>query len=116
MLGLGLLVCGVVLIGRGVRTWRDAPAVSFAPWTRSGRIAGRVALVPAGLLVYVLSADDVGFLPTATLVLAALMVSLGRRVWPSLGLAVVATLLIQIMFGELLRVPLPWGVLRGLGL
>jgi putative tricarboxylic transport membrane protein len=54
---------------------------------------------------------QLGFLPTASLLLLALFtvlkVSLGR----ALFFAVVASLLVHFAFYKLLRVPLPWGLL-----
>jgi putative tricarboxylic transport membrane protein len=59
------------------------------------------------------AANWLGFLPTALLILLALFAVL--RVPPGRGvvIAVIATLAIHFAFYKLLRVPLPWGVLKG---
>ena len=71
-------------------------------------------LIAAGLLVvaYILWADALGFLLLAPLVLAAWLWALGLRPLPAAALAIVASLVIWFAFYKLLRVPLPWGVLK----
>ena len=110
LLGVGLGVCGIVLIIAGRRHGLQRRAVVLAPWTRSRRARRRALLVPIGILCYVTAAPTFGFVLTATAILSTLMMALDRRLLPSLLVAVVSAVAIQLLFGSLLRVPLPPGV------
>ncbi|MGE5792464.1 MAG: tripartite tricarboxylate transporter TctB family protein, partial [Bacteroidota bacterium] len=66
----------------------------------------------AVLVLYIVAAAPLGFIPTATICLVALFLKLRVRVLPAIVVAIVATLLIHTLFYKLLRVPLPWGVLE----
>lgn len=71
---------------------------------------GLVVLV-ASVLFYMLAADKLGFLLTATLILTAMFYVLRVPLGRSLLIAIIASLLIHFAFYKLLRVPLPWGLL-----
>jgi putative tricarboxylic transport membrane protein len=107
LVGLGLLVCGVMLVWRSRGASRiDRPAPPPLEQVRPALV------VAAVVLLYVLAAEAVGFLLIAPLVLLAVFRALHVR-WPTaLGWAVVGTLVVHLMFYKVLRVPLPWGVIR----
>jgi len=116
LLGVGLVVCGVIL---GVRGWRArigaGPGARWSEmpgWSRSPRHALGFTVLVAVNLLYLWGVDLLGFVITGALYLTALFwvlrVPRGRIV----PLALVLTLLIHFAFYKLLRVPLPWGLLQ----
>lgn len=111
LIAAGLCVGGVVLMVRGWHARAAAPWVRFEGWTQSPRhVLGLVVLV-ASVLFYMLAADKLGFLLTATLILTAMFYVLRVPLGRSLLIAIIASLLIHFAFYKLLRVPLPWGLL-----
>ena len=64
------------------------------------------------IAAYVLLGDALGFVVVAPAILVGLFVVFGVRPLHAAGLAVVASLVIWYVFYKLLRVPLPWGVLK----
>ena len=107
MAGLGL-----VLVVRGLRAggpW----AVPF-DWLGSPRHVANFALVVAVLVAYILTSDWLGF-PVAGF--AALLILLlwlrGPAHWlQAVIVSLVCVVGMQAFFGEVLRVPLPWGLLQ----
>jgi putative tricarboxylic transport membrane protein len=63
------------------------------------------------VVFYILAANQLGFLPTAFLMLVALFKALQVKWSRALLVAVIATLVVHFAFYKLLRVPLPWGIL-----
>ncbi len=108
----GLAACGVLLVARGVRS----RAALFTPgeWVRRPRpLAGFVSVI-AGLALYVVLSNPLGFHVTSILLLLAWLRILGTR-WPvAIPVAIVAPILIHLAFYKMLRIPLPWGVLERL--
>jgi len=73
---------------------------------------GRVAGILAGLLLYALALEALGYLVTTFLLLSAFLAVLGHRRWAVvLAFAVLATGGSYALFSLWLRVPLPRGVL-----
>jgi len=113
LIASGLCIGGVLLVARG---WRERAAQAWLvwdDWVRSPRHVLALAVLLGSVVFYILAADKLGFLLTASLVLAALFLVLRVKPLTALSLAVVATLLVHFAFYKLLRVPLPWGVLKG---
>jgi putative tricarboxylic transport membrane protein len=110
LLGAGLIVCGMILVWKGLATRRaGAPWFEIAPWLRSPRHVTSFVLVCALLAVYILAAETVGFIPIAFASLAILFLWLGTPPVRALVIAVIATFAIYWFFATLLRVPLPRG-------
>ena len=116
LLGVGLAVCGLLLVVRGLRAraagragaeWMALPA-----WARAPRQRLAFAVLVGVNVFYLVLVDRLGFVLTGTVYLAALMWVLRVRASRILPLALVLTLLIHYAFYKLLRVPLPWGVLQ----
>jgi putative tricarboxylic transport membrane protein len=82
------------------------PLVTARPTNRSGPIA-TMAGVLAAILFYGVASERLGFVATAALMLAGLMVSLRVRPSVAILIAVVAGGLTYQLFGVWLRVPLP---------
>ena len=110
LIAVGLGVCGIALVMQGTRS--GVPWIALAEWTRSRRaVAGFVSVI-AGLALYVVAAGPLGFHLTAIVLLLAWMRILGTRWSVAIIVAVVAPIVIHLVFYKLLRVPLPWGVLE----
>ena len=111
LLGIGLAACGALLVVRGARAG-GAPWVALAPWTRRARpVAGFVSVL-AGLALYVVLAEPLGFHLTGFLLVLAWTLVFGARPALAVPVAIAAPILIHLAFYKLLRVPLPWGVLE----
>jgi putative tricarboxylic transport membrane protein len=110
ILGVGLTLCGAVLIRNGLAARRaGAPWLEHAPWTRDPwRVTSFLATL-ALLVVYILASESVGFIPIALVFLLVLFVWLGVRFVPAVLTAVVTTIAIYWFFSTMLRVPLPRG-------
>ena len=130
VIGCGLALCGVVLLIGGVRQSRAMAAtrpeetasdsgqrsgaawLEFDEWVRRPRMVLNGALVIADLIFDALAVDRVGFFVTAIVFLTVLLLAFGVR-WRWIPvIAVAVTLGLHLVFYTLLRVPLPWGLLR----
>jgi putative tricarboxylic transport membrane protein len=114
LIAAGLCIAGVLLVARGWRERAAQPWLAWDAWVRSPRHVLALAVLLAAILFYIVAAEKLGFLLTAPLILGALFLVLRVRPAQALGLALVATLLVHFAFYKLLRVPLPWGVLKGI--
>ena len=110
LIAVGLCICGFLLVVRGLRQPRQAWLV-FDDWVRSPRHVAALLVLIGSMLFYIVAADRLGFLPTAVIILLAMLTVLRVPPGRSLAIALVATLLIHFAFYKLLRVPLPWGLL-----
>ena len=96
-----------------LRSWRGtAYADGVAAEATSLRDIASALLIVATVVAYIALADRLGFLLVAPLCLLAVFRVLRSGWLVSLGWAVGGTLLVHLAFYKLLRVPLPWGVLR----
>ena len=106
LVGTVLLACAAALFVRG---WRSK-APRGAP--RAAEQVTPALVVIGSVALYVLAADTLGFLLVAPLVLLAALKIFGVRWRPALWWAIGGTLVVHLAFYKLLRVPLPWGVIR----
>ena len=108
LVGIGLLACGLALMWR---SWRAA----VAPDAQRAAEQIRPALVVvAAMVLYGLAADRLGFLLVAPVVLVMVFRALQVSWRVALLAALAGTLAVFLVFYKLLRVPLPWGVIRPL--
>jgi len=114
IIGVVLFGCGVVLTVQGIAKWKTVPLIRLGEWAQMPRHIGNVVLVFVALIVYILFTDTVGFIPVSFLILAVMMNRFGARPWTSVGIALLATLVIHTAFYKFLLVPLPWGILEPL--
>jgi putative tricarboxylic transport membrane protein len=110
LIAAGLVVCGVLLALRSVR--QRGPWIVPGAWTRQPRAVAAFFSVPAGLAVYLVLADPLGFHLTGFLLLLGWTRVFGARWAVALPVAVIAPIVIHLAFYKLLRIPLPWGVLE----
>lgn len=106
-----LALSGVLMIIRGVAIRPRHPLVAVADWARSPRAAGAIALTLGVIVAYILVADTLGFVITATLMLAVMMLYLRVSVVTTLAASVATALIVEYTFGSLMRIPLPRGLL-----
>lgn len=112
ILGIGLVICGLLLIVTGIVQRREQPLLALGAWASSPQHVIGFLLVLGSLGFYVLLADDIGHFACSVIILFALIGYLGRRPLQALVISVVASVVIQMFFVEVLLVPLPWGVLE----
>lgn len=102
--GLGIVVLVILLASRGLR--KTASSDTFSWWG-----ARRVTVILAGILLYLLLAETLGFILTASVIVAFLMWHLAVR-WPvALAVSLAVVVAVYQIFAIYLRVPLPRGVL-----
>jgi putative tricarboxylic transport membrane protein len=120
LIGIGLVVSGgLIAASFGRRFEEDAEAVPAAleevgstrHHPRGLPAALRLVVPPALLLLYATVADTVGFLSTAGLMVLVLSLVLRARLRLAVPLAVLAPIGAQLLFGKLLGVALPPGLL-----
>jgi len=123
LIGLGLFVCGCVLILRGIlarrtRT-RGTANTDVVNWIDFGNVAEsshariNAALTVLFLLVYILLSDWIGFIPLSIVTISILLYRLGSSVYIACLVAIVTTVVLQFLFAKVLLVPLPAGWLQG---
>ena len=98
----------LILIVQGMRSWQGM--VTWSDWAHSHH--GPLNLITAfgGVLFYVFVADALGFIPTMAAILIVLFFILQVRWWLALLVTAAVTLGMDVMFVDLLKVPLPWGI------
>jgi putative tricarboxylic transport membrane protein len=112
LVSVGLAFFSVLLMLRGWQAHKPGDRfVSVAPWAADPYTRGNFLLAIVAIAVYVALDDYLGFIPLSIALLVALFMRQGVGWRRSLLVAVVATLAIQYLFGSLLRVPLPRGLL-----
>jgi putative tricarboxylic transport membrane protein len=108
LVGIGLAACGLGLV---VRSWRGTYADDAAT-PETGESFGSALVFVAAVAAYIGLADRLGFLLVAPVLLAVMFATLRVKTSHALLWAVVGTVVVHAAFYKLLRVPLPWGVLR----
>jgi putative tricarboxylic transport membrane protein len=110
ILGTGLIVCGAILVWRGVAARRAGERlITFADWTGRPGNAFAFALILGSILLYIFTSETVGFIPVAVVILAVLFLWFGVRWVVAIPTALVATWAIHWFFASAMRVPLPRG-------
>ena len=109
LVAAGLAVCGVLMIASGVL--QGGSVVAWADWAREPHGIRNVLVTAGAILFYIIAADTLGFMLTMAPILLLLFRLLAVGWLLSLVLAVLVTLAVQYIFGSVLYVPLPWGLL-----
>ena len=111
LIGIGLFVCGVILVIQGIAQRASEPMVSVGNWAQDkGNILNVIALL-GSIVFYILASNALGFIPTSMLILVMLLIRFGTRWTVSIVVAAITTLVIHTLFAKFLLVPLPWGIL-----
>jgi putative tricarboxylic transport membrane protein len=118
LLAVGLGVCGLILIARGLRARRaggDGSHWLLVPaWVRSPPQVLAFAVLIGINLFYLFAVQSLGFILTGFVYLTGLMWVLRVRLARVVPIALLMTLAIHYCFYKLLKVPLPWGLLQSL--
>jgi putative tricarboxylic transport membrane protein len=112
LIATGICITGLLLVVRGWRVRAEQRWLAWDDWVRSPRHIAALAVLLGSIVFYIAAANIVGFLPVAVVVLTAMFAVLRVPLGRALLIAVIATLVIHFAFYKLLRVPLPWGVLK----
>jgi putative tricarboxylic transport membrane protein len=111
LVGVGLLLCGLALVWRSRGAPADPGAGGGAEAAPRSRIGSSFVIV-AVTVGYIALADRLGFLLVAPIGLFATFKAFQVNTRTALLWSIGGTLLVHLAFYKLLRVPLPWGVLR----
>jgi putative tricarboxylic transport membrane protein len=120
VIGAGLVLCGLMIalgIGHSFEDEAEADLAAVQGPSQQAEPANLLrhrlrALLPPGLLLfYVYVADRIGFVPTAAIMIFASALTFGAKIRVALPLAALAPIAIHLIFYNLLRVPLPPGLL-----
>lgn len=112
LIGIGLMAVGALILVRAAWTLRGAVLVTAPEWLSSGRAALKFSIIPAAIVFYLFAVDPLGFLATATILLASIFVVNGVSARRGVPLAFVLAVVVNLVFASLLHVPLAWGVLE----
>lgn len=111
LIGIGLLVCGAILVVQGIAERGTVPVADIGGWAQDRGNLLNVALLLGSILLYILVSDAVGFIPLSLLILTTLLVRFGSSLGASLVIATATTFVIHTLFAKVLLVPLPWGIM-----
>ncbi|SJZ66063.1 tripartite tricarboxylate transporter TctB family protein [Consotaella salsifontis] len=111
-----LVGCGLALVGGGIviQSWRGLRATPFlvAPdWLASRKAFLRFWVLPFSIAFYMLAIGPFGFLGTATVLLAMILVVNDVSPLPAIGISLAVAMVVNIIFASFLHVPLSWGLL-----
>ena len=109
LVGAGLVLCAIGLVVRSLRAAARGAAPQAA---RPAEHYGSAAVIVGATIAYIVFADRAGFLLVVPPLLVVVFVALRVRLGAAIVWAVLGTLVVHVAFYKLLRVPLPWGVLR----
>ncbi|HEX5868117.1 MAG TPA: tripartite tricarboxylate transporter TctB family protein [Beijerinckiaceae bacterium] len=121
VIGIGLCLCGL-MIGFGIgRSFEEEAEVDLAAHsnqpTEDQVLAAhgplyhlRVLIPPALLIFYALAAEGLGFYVTTALMLLIATLAFGGRLRLAVPVALIAPVVVHLVFYKLLRVPLPAGL------
>ena len=109
LIALGLAGSGAMLVVSGLR--QHAPLVVWADWARERHGVRNVVIVILLVIFYIVASRRLGFILTTALLLLALLLRFRVRWTTAVAIAIVIPVIMQYLFGNLLLVPLPWGLL-----
>lgn len=115
VIGAGLILCGLILVGRGFASASPLRGVSLSEWTASGQRALGAATVIAVPLAFIWLLEPVGFLLLSAVSLFVLFQLVGVGMARAFAVSLAASLISYWLFAKLLRVPLPRGLTAFLG-
>lgn len=115
LLGAGIILCGVLLVIRGLAARASDRRLFMRPgWMSEGWRLGSVVLVFAVIFLSYQLYDRVGFVPVTLVSLSVMFIWFGVARGKALLFALIATVAVQLFFGRIMRVPLPLGWLLNL--
>lgn len=106
-----MLTGGLLLVLGDLRSFRWSEAVEIAPWLKTRGALWRVACVPGFTIAYILLSKPIGFPLVVPVLLTGFLTLTTGRPGRSLLVALGATAAIWFLFAQVLKVPLPLGLL-----
>lgn len=105
---------GVILIFKGLKTLRVTGWYELDEWAGKRNSYITLAVIFLSLLFYIFFSELLGFILTSILILLAMLLwTRGKRYFlSSVIISVCFSILIFFVFGRLMRIPLPVGVLQ----
>lgn len=115
LIGVGLFVCGVLLVIKGVRSNVSGnivggTLVSIGDWISNNAAAFNIVVVLMSILGFILFLDTLGFILTSLAILFILFWRFGNEPKVAGIGSVAVTGGIKLLFGVALLVPLPIGI------
>jgi putative tricarboxylic transport membrane protein len=111
LLGAGLVACGLTFVIQWVTAGRHRRAFTLPPWADSVSATANVAGLLGAPVFYILTVEWLGFVLSAFVCLAVLLMLFHRRILVALVAAAIVAPLLHLIFTKLLLVPLPLGQL-----
>ncbi|MFO7613803.1 MAG: tripartite tricarboxylate transporter TctB family protein [Bacteroidales bacterium] len=110
-----MMLGGVILIFKGLKTLGVKGWYELDEWARRRNSYITLALIFSVLLFYILFSEMLGFILTSILILLAMLLwTRGKRHFlSSVIISVCFSIIIFFIFGKIMRIPLPAGVLQG---
>ncbi|HWL80311.1 MAG TPA: tripartite tricarboxylate transporter TctB family protein [Roseomonas sp.] len=112
LLGLAAMLTGVLLVLAGIRQSGE-PLLRLPDWVRGGWARTNVLVLVLAIALFAAFAERVGFIPFAIAIMLAVQLRMGIAPLRAGLIAVLGTIGFHLLFNEVLRVPLPAGVLEG---
>lgn len=111
-----LFLSGLWLAIKGALSLRRIPLIRLEPWARQPGNWIVFCLIVAGMLLYVLASEFLGFVLVSAIIIFVLLIATGGRehAVTAVVLATVFPFVLQFIFVKGLRVPLPPGIFGGL--
>lgn len=112
ILGVGLIVCGIGLILRGLKEKAaGGPWIYHQDWMTEGRAISNILAFIVAILVYLFFSHPIGFIPVAFAIMAGLFLWF-RVPWQrAIPISAAMTMGFFWFFDTLFRIPLPRGIL-----
>jgi putative tricarboxylic transport membrane protein len=121
VIGIGLCLCGLMIafgIGHHFEEEAEADLAAHSNLPTEGEIEAshrpfhglRALLPPALLVLYAVVVETLGFYPTAAGIILIAALAFGARLRLAVPLALLAPIVLHLVFYKLLRVPLPAGL------
>jgi putative tricarboxylic transport membrane protein len=111
-----MIIAGCILVFKGVFRWKETGWLSLDPWARRPKTYLTLGAIVAAHLFYIFFSERLGFLVTSTFLIFCLLLLTRGKKWllSSTVIAVCFSAFVYYVFGMVLRVPLPAGLLQGL--
>lgn len=111
IIGGGMIVLGGAIAIRGLRTATEFQAPA---WCRAPRQMALMAYLPLAIVAFALAVPLFGTVAVAVPIVVIHCLIYGMKPLNAVVLGVVAGTAVPLIFGRLLGIPLPYGVIEGL--
>ncbi|PZW46657.1 putative tricarboxylic transport membrane protein [Humitalea rosea] len=113
LIGVLTIAAGAGLMLTGLRQ-RGVPALRLPGWFTDGWAVANAAILAGAIAIFGAFGETIGFLPFAVVLLFVIQWRLSIPAPRAALIAVLGAIGFQLLFGKLLRVPLPPGLFEGL--